>query len=167
MTWRSRPVLGLFAVSLVLAVVGVVLLVLAPSGSSTPSNRAVVDRTATAQVIGQVDTALEHVLSYKYSDPTATSSAAQQLLIGAALKQYDLLFAALQKKASGQQLTLTATVVDAGVTSLQGDRAELLVFLDQSSSRASDGKSSASAAQLQISAQLLHGTWKISNLVPL
>jgi Mce-associated membrane protein len=89
------------------------------------------------------------------------------MLVGAALKQYNVLFAALQKKASGQQLTLTAKVVTAGVTYLQGDRAQLLVFLDQTSTRASDGKTSASAAQLQISAELAHGSWRISNLIPL
>lgn len=167
MTWRSRPVLAMLAGAVVLAVVGVVLLVLGPQGSSAPTNRAVVDRTSTAQVIGQVDTALQRVLSYKYNDPTATKTAAQQMLVGAALKQYNVLFAALQKKASGKQLTLAAKVVTAGVTYLQGNRAQLLVFLDQTSTRASDGKTSASAAQLQISAQLAHGSWLISNLVPL
>jgi Mce-associated membrane protein len=167
MTWRSRAVLALLVCGVALAAVGVVLLVLGPRGTSTPSNRAVVDRTSTARVIGEVDTALQRVLTYKSSDPTATKTAAQQVLVGAALKQYNVLFAALQKKASGQQLTLTAKVVTAGVTYLQGNRAQLLVFLDQSSTRSSDGKASASAAQLQISAQLANGTWRISNLVPL
>jgi Mce-associated membrane protein len=167
MTWRSRPVLAMLLGAVVLAAAGIVLLALGPRHSSGPSNRAVVDRTATAEVIGQVDTALQRVLSYKYNEPTATKTAAQQVLVGAALKQYNVLFAALQKKASGQQLTLTAKVVTAGVTFLQGNRAQLLVFLDQTSTRASDGKTSASAAQLQISAQLAHGTWQISNLVPL
>jgi Mce-associated membrane protein len=157
----------MLAGAVVLAAVGVVLLVLGPRGSSAPNNTAVVDRTSTAEVIGQVDTALQRVLSYKYSDPTATKTAAQQMLVGAALKQYNVLFAALQKKASGQRLTLSAKVVTAGVTFLQGNRAQLLVFLDQTSTRASDGKTSASAAQLQISAQRTHGSWLISNLVPL
>lgn len=157
----------MLACAVALAAAGVVLLVLGARGSSGPSNRAVVDRTSTAEVIGQVDTALQRVLSYKYDDPTATKTAADQMLVGAALKQYNVLFAALQKKASGQQLTLTAKVVTAGVTYLQGDRAQLLVFLDQTSTRASDGKTSASAAQLQISAELAHGSWRISNLIPL
>jgi len=157
----------MLAGALLLSAAGVVLLVVGTGGSSGPSNRAVVDRTSTAEVIGQVDTALQRVLSYKYDDPAATKAAADQMLVGAALKQYNVLFAALQKKASGQQLTLTAKVVTAGVTFLQGGRAQLLVFLDQTSTRASDGKTSASAAQLQISAQLAHGSWRISNLVPL
>ena len=168
-TWRSAEVVALLVLAAVLVAVGVVLFAIGPRNSGRPANTAVVDAKATDEVVGQVDTALERVLSYKYNDPAATQAAAQQMLVGPALKQYNVLFAALRKKAGGQQLTLTAKVVDngTGVISLQGSRAELLVFLDQTSTRASDGKTSASAAQLRITAERTHGSWRISNLVPL
>jgi Mce-associated membrane protein len=155
-------------VAALLLAAGVVLLVLMPRGSSQhTSNAAVVDHQATAQVVGQVDTALQHVLSYQYKNPDATRTAAQQTLVGAALKQYNVLFAALQKKAGGQQLTLVAKVINAGVVSLSDTRAELLVFLDQTATRASDGKTSTSPAQIRVAAVRTNGTWRISELVPL
>lgn len=164
--WARPPVVGMAAGAVVLAAAGGVLLATTPS-SSTDRNVAVVDAAATSQVVGQVDTALTRVLSYRYSDPGATQAAAKQVLVGDAAHQYDVLFAALQKRAGGEKLTLSAKVVSAGVTSLVGNRAELLVFLDQTSTRASDGTTSASAAQLRIAAVRTHGSWRVSELVPL
>ena len=163
---RSALVAVMAVLAVLLAAAGVVLLLTAPS-RSTDSNRAVVDEQATAEVVGQVDTALQRVLSYRYSAPEATKAAAQQVLVGDAARQYGVLFRALQKKAAGQQLTLSAHVVTAGVTTLTDSRAELLVFLDQSSTRASDGTTSTSAAQLRVAAVRSAGTWRISELVPL
>jgi Mce-associated membrane protein len=143
---------------------------LATSGSAdapTDANQAVVDRTRTAQVIGEVDTDLEHVLSFDYRNPEATRTAAQQALIGDASKQYGVLYQALRKKAGSQQLVLTAKVISAGVTILNDGRAQLLVFLDQTSTRKSDGATSTSAAQIRITAERRGDTWLISELVPL
>jgi Mce-associated membrane protein len=164
--WWRPAVVGMGAGAVALAATGGVLLATTP-GSAGGGNVAVVDAAATSQVVGQVDTALTRVLSYRYSAPAATRAAAQQVLVGDAAHQYDVLFAALQKRAGGEKLTLTAKVVSAGVTSLVGDQAELLVFLDQTSTRASDGTTSASAAQLRIAAVRNRGAWRISELVPL
>ena len=78
-----------------------------------------------------------------------------------------MLFTQLQKRAPGQKLTFIAKVVTAGVSTLAGDSAQLLVFLDQKSTRASDGQSSVAAAQVLISAKLQGGTWRITELKPL
>jgi Mce-associated membrane protein len=166
--WTSVPVLVMAALALACAVVASVLLATS-SGASAPSdpNQAVVDRTRTAQVVGQVDTDLEHVLSYDYRNPEATRTAAHQALVGDALKQYDVLFTTLQQKAGGQKLVLAAKVVNAGVTILDGSRAQLLVFLDQTSTRTSDGATNTSAAQIRITAVEQGGAWRISELVPL
>ena len=131
------------------------------------ANHALTDTSETTEVIGQVDTALAKVLSYDYANPTATQQAAEQLLTGDAASQYRTLFTALQAKAPGEKLTLTARVVTAAVTSLQHGNAQLLVFLDQSSTRASDKQSSTSAAQLQVTAVRTGAGWKISELLPL
>lgn len=166
--WTSPVVLLMAALALACAVVASVLLATS-GGASTPTdpNQAVVDRTRTAQVIGQVDTDLEHVLSFDYRNPEATRSAAGQALIGDASKQYDVLYEALRRKAGSQQLVLTAKVISAGVTILNDGRAQLLVFLDQTSTRKSDGATSTSAAQIRVTAEQHAGTWKISELVPL
>ena len=164
--WTSFPVLAMAAVAVVSAIVATVLLATAGRAASTSpdSNTAVVDRTRTAQVIGQVDTDLEHVLTFDYRNPDATRTAAHQALVGEALQQYNVLFTALQSKASAQKLVLTAKVVSAGVTILDGTRAQLLVFLDQTSTRTSDGATSSSAAQIRITAVEQGTVWRISTL---
>jgi Mce-associated membrane protein len=164
--WTSVPVLAMAAVAVVCAVIASVLLATAGASATTPpdSNTAVVDRTRTAQVIGQVDTDLEHVLTFDYRNPDATRTAAHQALVGEALQQYNVLFTALQSKASAQKLVLTAKVVSAGVTILDGTRAQLLVFLDQTSTRTSDGATSSSAAQIRITAVEQGTVWRISKL---
>jgi Mce-associated membrane protein len=164
--WTSVPVLTLVAVAIACAIAATVLLVTAgaPASAAPNTNQAVVDRTRTAQVIGQVDTALEHVLTFDYRNPAASRTAAQQALVGEALQQYNVLYTALQRKAGSQKLVLTAKVVSAGVTILDGPRAQLLVFLDQTSTRSSDGSTSTSAAQIRITAVEQGGVWKISKL---
>jgi Mce-associated membrane protein len=166
--WTSAPVLGAGLLALGAAAAGAVLLSTTPSGAAAAAhNEAVVNAKATAEVVGQVDTGLARVLSYRYTDPAATHAAARQVLTGDAARQYEVLFRTLQQRAGTEQLTLTAKVVAAGVETLTADHAQLLVFLDQSTTRASDGTTSASAAQLRIAAVRRGGVWRISELVPL
>lgn len=166
---RLWPVLALLVVAALLIGVGIAFELRQHSIRSQTSarNGALADSAATSEVIGQVSTALNKVLSYQYANPAATQQAADQLLTADASTQYKTLFTALQQKAPGEKLTLVAKVVTAGVTSLHGNTAQLLVFLDQSSTRASDKQSSTSAAQLDITAVKQGGVWKISELLPL
>jgi Mce-associated membrane protein len=168
-TARRGLVPGLvLLVGLLLVAAGVVLLVRAGGGGGgDTSNRALVDSAETTQVIGQVSQALDQVLSYDYTKPQATEQAAAQLLTGNASTQYKTLFTALQDKAGDQKLTLVAKSVVAGVTTLTADRADLLVFLDQRSTRASDQATSTSAAQIQVTAVRQGDDWKISGLLAL
>jgi Mce-associated membrane protein len=165
--WTSVPVLSMLSVAVIAVVAGILLFVDPFRSSAAPNpNQAVVDRQATFEVIGQVDTALQHILSYNYADPGATQTAAKQVLVGDAAHQFQVLFDALQKKANGQQLTLSAKVVQSGVYTLAGTNAELLVFLDQTSVRKSDGTTAVSPAQIQVSAVKQGGVWRINELHP-
>ncbi len=169
-TWRRLMTLPFVLITLaaVFVVVGVVFEIRHhQTSASAPTNTAIVDSATTNQVISQVSSSLNTVLSYNYRNPTPTQQAAARDLTGDAAGQYTTLFSALKAKAPGQQLTLVAKVLDAGVVSLHGDSAQLLVFLDQSSTRASDKATSASAAQIMISAVRQQGQWKISEIVPL
>jgi Mce-associated membrane protein len=134
---------------------------------SPTDNLAVIDAKATAEVQSEVSRGLTQVLSYDYADPARTTSALDAVLTGAARKQYDTLFAALQERAPGQQLVLTAEVQGAAVENLTADSAKLLVFLDQSSQRSDDKEASVSAAQLAITAKKVKGAWLITRLKPL
>lgn len=163
---RVAVPLALFVLAAVLVVAGTLLLT-HPRSTGAPSNDAVVDQSRTTEVVGQVSTALNEVLSYSYTDPSQNSAAAKRWLTGDAVGQYRVLFTQLQKRAPGQKLTFVAKVVTAGVSSLEGNSAQLLVFLDQKSTRASDGESSVAAAQVLISAQQQGATWRITELKPL
>jgi Mce-associated membrane protein len=166
----SKPLIaGLLVVAVVLGALGIVGVMKANAirGDAAAHNLALVDASATSEVEGQVSTALTRVLSYDYRRPDETQSAADEYLTGEAKGQYDTLFAALQDKAPGQQLVLEARTVVAGVKTLSADQAELLVFIDQSTTRASDNAASFAAAQLAVSAVKEDGAWRISALNPI
>jgi len=134
---------------------------------SSARNIAIVNTAATTEVVTAVSRGLVAVLSYSYDDPASTQAAADQVLTGAARDQQKTLYAELAKKAPGQKLVLSARVEAAGVKQLDGDHATLLVFLDQSSQRATDKQATVSAAQLAVDAVRVGHTWKISALRPL
>jgi Mce-associated membrane protein len=137
------------------------------NSDSAASNAAVVDADLTAALVSTISKDLSQVLSYDYSDPGPTEAAADRVLTGAARKEHETLFAELRKKAPGQNLVLSAEVQAAGVVKIDGNRAKILVFLDQTSRRDGDKEATVSAAQLSVSAVLVGGTWKISGLRPL
>lgn len=165
---RRRTAL-LLAGALVLALVGGLGFWRAHDLRDTPAaaNLAVVDATATADVQSDISRALVRVLSYDYTDPGTTEQAANDVLAGAARKEYDTLFTSLQQRAPGQKLVLSAQVQVAAVKELTEDRATLLVFVDQSSQRATDKEASISAAQLAVTARRSGNSWKITGLRPL
>jgi Mce-associated membrane protein len=161
--------LVLIVLSVALVVVGVAFLVRANqlNGQKANSNHALSDANRTSEVIGEVSTALNQVFSYDYRKPQVARAAAKRWLTGSAPAQYRTLFDQLQKLAPGQKLTFVAKVSVAGVRTLQGDHAQLLVFLDQESTRASDGQSSISAAQVRIGAVRDGNLWRIDDIRPL
>ncbi|MGH1562163.1 hypothetical protein [Mumia sp. DW29H23] len=163
---RQHLVVILSALMLAVGVVGLWMAYDLRSADAA-QNLAVVDEDATAEVQSEVSQALVSVLSYDYADPAPTEQAADQVLAGDAREEYDKLFAALEERAPGQQLTLTAQVQVAAVKTLDDDSAELLVFLDQSSQRATDKEASVSAAQLSVQAEKVDGAWKVTGLTPL
>lgn len=164
------------ALALVLALVGILglggagaLLWRAHEVRSTDSatNLALADTPLTNEVIGQVSAGLNRIFTYDYKSPGTTEQAASSLLVGDAAGQYRTLFEALQTKAKGQQLTLTSKTLLGGVASLTPTSARLLVFLDQSSTRASDSSTATAAAQLSVAAVKQGTVWKISEIRPL
>ena len=167
---RSRlVVVGLVLLAAAMTAVGVVGLLRAHDLRSVTAadNRALVDPGATDEVKKQVSSALTRILTFDHADPDQTQKAAEEVLDGKARSEYDELFAALLDQAASQQLTLTTKIEDVGVKELDADSAELLVFLDQSSTRATDGQSNVAAAQLAVTAVREGGRWRITGLDPL
>jgi Mce-associated membrane protein len=157
---RSRLPLILVLVAAVLAGAGVFFLVKAQSSDHG------VDTQAMTEVNGQVTSALEKIFSFSYDKLDESAAAARGVLAGTAIGEYDKLIEQVKAQAPAQKLVLATKVTTAGVKSLDGDRAEVLVFLDQVATRVDTGKTSGSAAALSVTAERQNGVWKITGLVP-
>ncbi|WP_431981242.1 hypothetical protein [Streptomyces qinglanensis] len=130
------------------------------TGGPAARNAALTDQAATSRVSGEVQDALARIFSYTPEGLPGTEKAADEVLAGKAAQQYESLFGQVRKRAGQQKLTLATRVVSVGVTRLHGDRAHLLVFLDQTTHRA--GRDPAHAgAQLSVTARRQHGDWRI------
>jgi Mce-associated membrane protein len=156
----SRLPLILVLVAAVLAGAGVFFLVKAQSSEQG------VDTKAMTEVNGQVTSALEKIFSFSYDKLDESAAAAREVLAGTAIGEYDKLIEQVKTQAPAQKLVLATKVTTAGVKSLDGDRAELLVFLDQVATRVDTGKTSGSAAALSVAAERQNGVWKITGLMP-
>lgn len=163
-----RVAILLGVVSVLLAGVGTWGLVTAGNlrDSATARNTALVDTGGTAEVSAAVSTAVNQIFSYSYDKTEVTEQAAKSVLRGNALATYDKLFAEVRAKAPEQKIVLTTRVVYAAVQSLEGDRAQLFVFLDQSATRVDTNTTSGAAAQLLITAEREGGHWVITDMAP-
>ncbi|PJN12973.1 hypothetical protein CG723_04895 [Streptomyces sp. CB01635] len=148
-----------------LVLAGAGLLVKAQELRSTPAaaNHALTDTEATTRVNGDVSSALARIFSYTPDGTGATERSARELLGGRAARQYTQLFAQVHARVADQRITLTTQSVRSGVVSLDGDSAQLLVFLDQTARRG-DRKPTSSAAQLSVTARLRGDHWQIVDI---
>ncbi|MEV4728919.1 hypothetical protein [Saccharopolyspora sp. NPDC049426] len=128
------------------------------------ANEALTSAGETSEVNGQVSDGIEKLFSYDFNDTAKTENAAKDLLVGSAVQKYDELFALVKQQAPQQQLIVTTTVKNSAVTRLEGDRAEVLVFVDQHAMRANTGESNIGPAQLSVSAEKQGDKWKITQL---
>lgn len=164
---RGLPVLVVLGVATVLAGgFGIWATVAAHSLRATASsaNGALVDGPGTAAVERAVTSAVDTIFSYSYLDVAKTRSAAQTLLTGAAIRQYDQLFALVERDAPKEKLVITTKVTNIGVELLSGGRARLLVFANQQDSRAGTSQTSYAGAMFAVTAVQRHGHWLIENI---
>ncbi|RVU26386.1 hypothetical protein EOT10_11130 [Streptomyces antnestii] len=152
-------------VTVVLVLAGAGLLVKAQELRAAPAaaNHALTDTEATTRVNGDVSSALAKIFSYTPDGTGATGRSARELLGGRAARQYTQLFAQVRERVAEQRVTLTTQSVRSGVVSLDGDSAQVLVFLDQTARRG-DHKPVTSAAQLSVTARLRGDHWQIVDI---
>lgn len=164
----GRRWLVLIVVAVLLSGLGGWFLLRADELRSAPAtaNAALVDTGRTAEVSAAVTSALNRIFSYSYDRTGDTERAAADLLRGEARETYDRLFAQVRELAPGQKLVLTTRVVSSAVQELTADSARLLVFLDQSATRADRDTGNAAAAQLSVTARLEGDRWVITGLEP-
>jgi len=154
------------AVTVILAGFGVWATLEARSLRSTaaPQNLALTDGAATSAVNWQIDHAVDTVFSYNYADTAATRRAAQSLLTGPAIRQYNTYFALVTKDAPAQKLVVTTRVTNSGVELLTGNRARVLVFANQQDTRAGTHQTSYAGALFAVTAVRQGSQWKIENI---
>ncbi|MGW0537179.1 hypothetical protein [Streptomyces sp. NPDC003032] len=163
MSGKERVLAMLVLAALLLAGGG--LLILADRAAHTPAaaNHALTDSERTRQVIGDVSDALAAVFTYTPDGLATTERRARDVLRGTAAEDYRNLIGKLRRQVRTQKLSLTTQVVRAGAVDLTGDRARLLVFLDQRAER-EGAKATTAAAQLSVRAHLDDGHWLITDI---
>jgi Mce-associated membrane protein len=162
--WRAAAALG--AATVVLGGFGAWATLHASSlrNSAAAQNTALTDGPATAAVRREISAAVNTIFSYSYANTAATRRAAQGLLTGPAVRQYNTLFALVTKNAPAQKLIVTTRVTNAGVELLTGHRARLLVFANQQDTRAGTSQTSYAGAMFAVTALQQGGRWKIENI---
>ncbi|MCX4768447.1 hypothetical protein OG322_03240 [Streptomyces sp. NBC_01260] len=126
-------------------------------------NTALTDISGTSEVKGQITEAVGAVFSYNYASPARADTAVKTYLVGKAVQQHKDMLADVRAQAPKQKLVLTTTVTESGVQLLDGDRARLLIFADQSNTRTGKSQETTyAAAMFAVDAVRRGGTWRIS-----
>ncbi|MFF3717885.1 hypothetical protein [Streptomyces prasinus] len=97
------------------------------------SNTALTDLARTSEIKGQASRAVEALFSYDHTDPGALEKAAEDLLTEKAVSRHDTLLADVRERADEQKALITTTVTESAVERIDGDRARVLLYADQSS----------------------------------
>lgn len=130
-------------------------------------NTALSDPARTSEVKGQAERAVNALFSYDQADPGTAKKAAARLLTGKAVAQHRALLAPVLAQAEKQKTVVTTTVTDSAVQRIEGDRARVLVFADQSSAGTADkAKAAANYGGAMLAVDLVEraGTWKVSGI---
>ncbi|MFE9461457.1 hypothetical protein [Streptomyces californicus] len=128
-------------------------------------NSALTDIGRTSEVKGRISEAVGAVFSYDYASPERADRAARTYLTGRAVQQHKDMLADVREQAPRQKLVLTTTVTESGVEFLDGDRARLLVFADQSNTRTGkDEETTYAAAMFAVDAVHRGDTWLIAGI---
>lgn len=128
-------------------------------------NAALTDTARTGEVKGAVGQAVDAVFSYDHTDPGRTEKAAAEHLTGEAVGQHKEMLARIRAQGGKQKLVLSTTVTHSGVEVIDGDRARVLVFADQSNTSTAKGGSDTYASAM-FAVDVVHrgGTWRIANI---
>jgi Mce-associated membrane protein len=134
--------------------------------SAATSNGALTDVARTTEVKGQVTSAVNALFSYDYTNKAKADTAAATLLTGRAVKQHQDMLAAVRAQAAKQKLVLTTTVTESGVELIDGDRARVLLYADQSNTdtAAKKDRTTYAAAMFAVDAVRGGGKWRIANI---
>ncbi|MGW4723310.1 hypothetical protein [Streptomyces sp. NPDC004291] len=97
------------------------------------SNTALTDLARTSEIKGQTGAAVAALFSYDHADTAPFEKAGKTLLTGKAVEQHRTLLGGVLARAAEQKTVITTTVTDSAVERIDGERARVLVYADQSS----------------------------------
>ena len=156
---------ALFGVALVLAGLAVWFKIEDNKVSAATSNTALLDVARTSQVNQAATSAIETIFSYDFTNIAKTQNAAKDLLLNDGVRaKYDGLMSEVERLAPQQKIVVTVKASRSAVVVLDGDRAKVMVFVDQTATRTDQNQTSSGSAQLWVAMQYVDGKWKINDL---
>ncbi|MFE5509769.1 hypothetical protein ACFQ9J_04010 [Streptomyces sp. NPDC056529] len=96
-------------------------------------NTALTDLARTSEIKGQTAAAVAALFSYDHADTAPFEKAGKTLLTGKAVEQHRTLLGGALARAAEQKTVITTAVTDSAVERIDGERARVLVYADQSS----------------------------------
>ncbi|MFE4305405.1 hypothetical protein ACFRR6_05020 [Streptomyces sp. NPDC056891] len=138
-------------------------------------NTALTDLARTSEIKGQTGAAVAALFSYDHADTAPFERAGKTLLTGKAVAQHRTLLGGVLAKAARQKTVITTTVTDSAVERIDGDRARVLVYADQSSVSTAGGPAKDKAAKagdqgvyagamFAVDVVLRDGRWLVENI---
>lgn len=129
-----------------------------------PGNRAHLDIAATEEMVAAAKSLCGDLFTFSYTDLKAHEAKFGRLTTGEFTHEYGRLFSDIGTMAQEQRVTLTSTATEAAVRVLRDDRAEVLVFLDQTSKREATGEEIPATAMFTATIQRVDGDWKFADI---
>ena len=156
---------ALFGVALVLAGLAVWFKIEDNKLSAATSNTALLDVARTSQVNQAATSGMETLFSYDFNNIAKTQNAAKDLLLNDDVRaKYNSLMGEVERLAPQQRIVVTVKASRSAVLLLDGDRAKVMVFVDQTATRTDQNQTSSGSAQLWVTMQYVDGKWKINDL---
>lgn len=163
---RLLTALGVVAVLLLAATTLLAVAWYSSRESGPLTNQAFADGARTSELVGQVTNAVVTVYSYDYTTLPENEAAAKAVITGDFTAEFDKTFQPVKDGATKQMTVLNTTVKAASVSQLQGDRARLLMMVDQTGTKGPAKEPTAASSRLAIDALWTDGRWKISGVTP-
>ncbi|WP_028937649.1 hypothetical protein [Pseudonocardia spinosispora] len=137
----------------------------AVAARTTPSsNLALIDMAATAQVKGEITSAVQTIYSYDSKSLDQSEPKALALITGDYANEFKQTYAAVRKLGQKMHVSLASTVAEAGVESLTERRATLLMMVNQIGRQGDNGQPLKAQVRLSVTVQKIGGQWKVSGV---
>jgi Mce-associated membrane protein len=110
-------------------------------------------------------TAIVPLLSYDYRHLDADQRKAEGYLTDSYRKSYDRLFGIIKQNAPGTQTVITTKVVESGIVRVNGDRVQVLLFVDRPTTNKATTVPIPYQDQVTATMQKVGGSWLVDSLV--